>query len=162
MSDPSWPVVLSVNTNHGWFVGRRGEERRKRGEKEEEEGSGSRRPAAVRPPPPTTESPRPHLPKRGHTKAQRETESCHNRPRATDRNERHMILNHTGAAGRRRRGRPRSVTTANVRLHALRYGHKAARCDSRFSRNDRVFSPLKYPSSPRSSAPHPAGGKKSS
>lgn len=72
--------------------------------------STSHRPAAVRPPP-TNESPRPHLSERGHTKTQRETESCHNEPRAADRNEHHMIPNHTRVGGG---GRPRSVTTANV------------------------------------------------
>lgn len=90
LTDPSWPLVLSVNP--GWFSGR--------GAKKKRGASTSHRPAAVQPTP-TTESPRPHLPERGHTKAQRKTESCHNLPQAIDRNEYHMIPNHTETVGRR-------------------------------------------------------------
>lgn len=85
---------------------------------------------------PTTESPRPHLPERGHTKAQRQTESCHNQPQDADRNEHQMIPDHTGAVGRWGGGdRPRSLTTDNVQSAP----DKAARCDSRFSRSEGVL-----------------------
>lgn len=62
-------------------------------------GPTSHGPAAVQPAP-TTGSPRPHLPERGHTKAQRKTESCHEGPPAANQNEYHMMPNHTAEKGR--------------------------------------------------------------
>lgn len=63
-------------------------------------GSTSHGPAAVQPTP-KTGPPRPHLPERGHTKAQRKTESCHEEPPAMNQNEYHMMPNHTVEKGRR-------------------------------------------------------------
>jgi len=107
----AWPLGSQRVTHLGRWVFCVGKYQSRVDEERGRGGGGrstSHRPAAVRPPP-TNESPRPHLSERGHTKTQRETESCHNEPRAADRNEHHMIPNHTGGGGR-----PRSVTTANV------------------------------------------------
>lgn len=101
--------------------------------------STSHRPAAVQPTP-TTGSPRPHLPERGHTKAQRKTESCHKGPAAMNQNQDHMMPHHRAEDGRR--GGDPAVLPRLMRgcMHSVM--DKADRCDSPISRNRRAPSLL--------------------